>query len=188
MSEVSSLDLVSLTASITESYVSNNTIETAEVANLITAIHGALDKVGSPVPEPEAEPVPAVSVRASVKADHLVCLECGKKLKMIKRHLKTDHGESPEEYRTKFGLSRDYPMVASAYADQRRTLAKAIGLGRASRAVAEAVAAPVKKAAAKGRKTLGIVAAKAAAVAHLEGEKPAPAKRGRPRKAAVTKV
>lgn len=144
--------------------------------------------MGGPAPEPEAEPVPAVSVRASVKPDHLVCLECGKKLKMIKRHLKTDHGESPEEYRAKFGLSRDYPMVASAYADQRRTLAKAIGLGRAPRPVADAMTAPVKKAAVKGRKTLGIVAAKTAAVAHLEGNKPVPAKRGRPRKVAVTKA
>jgi predicted transcriptional regulator len=143
VSEASSLDLVSLTASITESYVGNNHIGTTEVGNLIAAIHGALEKAGAPAPEPEAGPTPAVSVRASVKPDHLVCLECGKKLKMIKRHLKTDHGESPEEYRAKFGLPRDYPMVASAYADQRRTLAKAIGLGRATRTVAEVVTAPL---------------------------------------------
>jgi predicted transcriptional regulator len=186
VSETSNLDLVNLTAEITANYVGNNKIGTDDVGGLITAIFRALEAAGSPTPEPEAAPSPFVSVRASIKPDYIVCLECGGKQKMLKRHLMTAHSLSPTEYRDKWRLPRNYPLVASNYADQRRTLAKESGLGRGGRKAVEAIVEPVKNAAARGRKTLGIAAAKAATVAHLEGDKPAtPAKRGpgRPKKA-----
>jgi predicted transcriptional regulator len=186
VSETSNLDLVNLTAEITANYVGNNAIDAGEVGGLIAAIYGALEKAGAPTPEPEAAPSPFVSVRASIKPDYIVCLECGGKQKMLKRHLMTAHGLSPTEYRDKWRLPRDYPLVASNYADQRRTLAKESGLGRGGRKALNAVVEPVKKAAAKGRKTLGIAAAKAAAVAHLEGKEPAPVARGRGRPKKVT--
>jgi predicted transcriptional regulator len=192
VSETSNLDLVNLTAEITANYVGNNKVGLGEIGGLIASIYSVLETVGAPALEPEAAPTPFVSVRASVKPDYIVCLECGGKQKMLKRHLMTAHGLSPTEYREKWRLPRDYPLVASNYADQRRTLAKEIGLGRGSRKAVEAVVEPVKKAAATGRKTLGIFAAKAAAVAHLEGDKPVPvpAKRGpgRPRKVSAPKT
>jgi predicted transcriptional regulator len=117
-----------LTASIVSAFVSANTLPPAELPGLIASTYAALNQLGQPVAEPVPEP--AVSIRASVKPDHLVCLEDGKKLKMLKRYLRVRHGMSPDEYRAKWGLPADYPMVAANYADRRRELAKQIGLGR----------------------------------------------------------
>jgi len=121
--------LITLTSDIVAAHVSNNSVSVDEVPTLIHNVYGALSNLGS-VQQEEAKPEPAVSVRASVKSDHLVCLEDGKKMKMLKRHLMTEHGMTPAEYRARWGLAADYPMVAPDYAEKRRTLAKEIGLGR----------------------------------------------------------
>ena len=122
--------LITHTTDIVVSYVSNNSLGAEEVSSLIRNIYGTLAGLGQPSAAPEARPEPAVSIRSSVKRDHVVCLEDGKKMKMLKRHLMTDHGLTPDEYRARWGLSSDYPMVAPDYADKRRDLAKKIGLGR----------------------------------------------------------
>jgi len=121
--------LITLTSDIVAAHVSNNSVSVDEVPALIQNVYGALAGLGS-APVAEERPEPAVSVRASVKSDHIVCLEDGKKMKMLKRHLMTDHGLTPAEYRTRWGLPADYPMVAPDYAEKRRVLAKEIGLGR----------------------------------------------------------
>ena len=122
--------LITHTTDIVVSYVSNNSLGSEEVSSLIRNIYSTLADLGQQAPAPEARPEPAVSVRSSVKKDHIVCLEDGKKMKMLKRHLMTDHGLTPGEYRTRWGLASDYPMVAPDYAEKRRVLAKQIGLGR----------------------------------------------------------
>lgn len=120
--------LISLTTEIVAAHVSNNMVGVGDVPQLIENVHGALAKLhGSGAAEEKLEP--AVSVRASIKPDYIVCLEDGKKLKMLKRHLMTHYNMTPDEYRQKWGLSPDYPMVAPNYAEQRRQLAKKIGLG-----------------------------------------------------------
>ena len=121
--------LITLTSDIVAAHVSNNSVGVDELPALIKNVYGALSGLGV-APQEEVKPEPAVSVRASVKPDHLVCLEDGKKMKMLKRHLMTDHGLTPAEYRARWGLPADYPMVAPDYAEKRRTLAKQIGLGR----------------------------------------------------------
>jgi predicted transcriptional regulator len=121
--------LITLTSDIVAAHVSNNSVGVDDLAGLIQNVYGALAGLGA-APQAEVKPEPAVSVRASVKNDHIVCLEDGKKMKMLKRHLMTDHGLTPAEYRTRWGLPADYPMVAPDYAEKRRTLAKEIGLGR----------------------------------------------------------
>ena len=123
--------LLALASDIIASHVGNNTVASAELPALIASVYGALAGLGEPVVQVEERPVAAVSLRASVKPDHIVCLEDGKKMKMLKRHLMTHYGMTPDDYRAKWGLAADYPMVAPAYAEQRRDLAKAIGLGRA---------------------------------------------------------
>ena len=122
--------LIALTAEIVSSHVANNSVAVDELPLLIQNVHGALAGLGETEPVEEAPPEPAVSVRASVKPDHIVCLEDGKKMKMLKRHLMTDHGMTPDEYRARWNLPVDYPMVAPNYAETRRELAKKIGLGR----------------------------------------------------------
>ena len=123
--------LITLTADIVSAHVANNTVSIDDVPGLVQAVHGALAGLGAPAAEEEDElPPPAVSIRASVKKDHLVCLEDGKKMKMLKRHLMTEHGMTPGEYRQRWGLAADYPMVAPDYAETRRDLALKIGLGR----------------------------------------------------------
>jgi predicted transcriptional regulator len=122
--------LIMLTADIVAAHVGNNSVAMNDLPILIANIHGALTALGSPNPSlPEARQEPAVSVRASIKLDHIVCLEDGKKMKMLKRYLMTRYQMTPDQYRTKWGLASDYPMVAPNYAEQRRTLAKSIGLG-----------------------------------------------------------
>lgn len=121
--------LITLTSDIVAAHVSNNSVGVDDVPALIRNVYGALSGLGA-APVNEEKPEPAVSIRSSVKNDHLVCLEDGKKMKMLKRHLMTDHGMTPAEYRSRWGLGADYPMVAPDYAEKRRTLAKEIGLGR----------------------------------------------------------
>jgi predicted transcriptional regulator len=121
--------LITLTSDIVAAHVSNNSVAVDDVPALISSIYGALAGLGSAAAV-EERPEPAVSIRASIKPDHIVCLEDGKKMKMLKRHLKTDHGLTPAEYRKRWGLPADYPMVASNYSEKRRELAKKIGLGR----------------------------------------------------------
>lgn len=123
--------LITLTADIVAAHVSNNSVAVSDLPSLISNVHRALAGLSSGIAAPEATPEPAVPVRSSVKRDYIVCLEDGKKLKMLKRHLMTHYGMTPDDYRAKWGLPADYPMVAPAYAEQRRDLAKAIGLGRA---------------------------------------------------------
>jgi predicted transcriptional regulator len=121
--------LLTLTADIVAAHVSNNSVAVNDLPNLIQNVHGALSGISSAASAPEPRPEPKVSIRASVKPDYIVCLEDGKRLKMLKRHLMTHYNMTPEQYRQKWGLSPDYPMVAPNYAEQRRTLAKSIGLG-----------------------------------------------------------
>ncbi|MFM9828719.1 MAG: MucR family transcriptional regulator [Sphingomonas sp.] len=121
--------LITLTADIVAAHVSNNSVAVSDLPILISNVHNALAGLGTPVPEPEVKQEPAVSVRSSIKPDFIVCLEDGKKLKMLKRHLMTHYEMTPEQYRAKWNLPADYPMVAPNYAEQRRTLAKKIGLG-----------------------------------------------------------
>ena len=122
--------LITLTSDIVAAHVSNNSVAVDDVSALITSVYSALSGLGGESQSEEPRPDPAVSVRASVKNDHIVCLEDGKKMKMLKRHLMTEHGMTPDEYRARWGLPGDYPMVAPAYAETRRDLAKKIGLGR----------------------------------------------------------
>ena len=121
--------LITLTADIVAAHVSNNSVSVNDLAQLIQNVHGALAGLSGPSSMPEAKPEPRVPIRSSVKPDFIVCLEDGKKLKMLKRHLMTHYSLTPDQYRAKWGLASDYPMVAPNYAEQRRALAKAIGLG-----------------------------------------------------------
>jgi len=123
--------IVQLTAEIVSAYVSNNNVRREDLAALIGDVHAALARVPGGTPEPEQEPQePAVPVRRSVTPDNIVCLEDGKKFKSLKRHLRTDHNMTPDEYRAKWGLKADYPMVAPNYAQARSDLARSMGLGR----------------------------------------------------------
>jgi predicted transcriptional regulator len=123
--------LITLTADIVAAHVSNNSVAVSDVPTLIGNVHAALAGLSGGTSTPPVALEPAVPVRLSVKKDYIVCLDDGKKLKMLKRHLMTHYGMTPDDYRAKWGLPADYPMVAPAYAEQRRELAKAIGLGRA---------------------------------------------------------
>jgi predicted transcriptional regulator len=121
--------LITLTADIVSAHVSNNSVAVNDLPTLIQNVHTALSALGGSKEEPVTKPEPAVSIRSSIKPDFIVCLEDGKKLKMLKRHLMTHYQMTPDDYRQKWGLSPEYPMVAPNYAEQRRTLAKKIGLG-----------------------------------------------------------
>jgi predicted transcriptional regulator len=122
--------LITLTSDIVAAHVSNNSVAVDDIATLISNVYGALAGLGQVVAPVEVAPEPAVSIRASIKPDHIVCLEDGKKLKMLKRHLMTHYNLTPEQYRARWNLPADYPMVAPNYAEKRRELAKSIGLGR----------------------------------------------------------
>jgi predicted transcriptional regulator len=123
--------LITLTSDIVAAHVSNNPVSVDDVPMLISKVYGALAGLGQAIAPIEEEVLkPAVSVRASVKPDHIVCLEDGVKLKMLKRHLMTHYNMTPEQYRARWNLPADYPMVAPDYAEKRRELAKKIGLGR----------------------------------------------------------
>jgi predicted transcriptional regulator len=172
VSEELTNELLSLTADIVAAHVANNNVATGEVPQLIAQVHAALTGLTEPKKVEEPELQPAVPVRSSVKHDYIVCLEDGKKLKMLKRYLRTNYNMTPEEYRTKWKLPRDYPMVAPAYAEQRRGLAKQIGLGRKK---VEAPAPAAKPARAKAAPKADAVTTPAKV----------PAKRGRKPKAAA---
>ncbi|MBO9580199.1 MAG: MucR family transcriptional regulator [Sphingobium sp.] len=125
--------LITLTSDIVAAHVSNNSVAVSDLPLLIQNVYGALSGLRNVATPPQPKPEPAVSIRSSIKPDHIVCLEDGKKLKMLKRHLMTHYRMTPDEYRAKWGLPADYPMVAPNYADQRRALAKKIGLGTTRR-------------------------------------------------------
>ncbi|ACI52927.1 transcriptional regulator, MucR family [Gluconacetobacter diazotrophicus PA1 5] len=125
-----------LTAQIVSAHVSNNTVVADSVPDLIRQVYQALASLGQVAPEPE-KLQPAVPIKRSVFPDYIVCLEDGKKLKMLKRHLQSAYGMTPEQYRERWGLPSDYPMVAPNYAERRSTLAREIGLGRKITAVVE---------------------------------------------------
>lgn len=122
--------LVGLTAQIVSAYVSNNTVTASELPSLISETHAALDRASNRTPEPLREELkPAVPIKRSKTEEHISCLECGKQFKSVKRHLRTHHNLSPEDYREKWQLPHDYPMVAANYAAARSQLAKKMGLG-----------------------------------------------------------
>ena len=121
--------LVTLTADIVAAHVSNNSVAVSDLPVLIQNVHGALAGLGSITVEPEVKQEPAVSVRSSVKPDFIVCLEDGKKLKMLKRHLMTHYQMTPDQYRAKWGLPADYPLVAQSFSDLRSSAARAQRFG-----------------------------------------------------------
>ncbi|MCB2084133.1 MAG: MucR family transcriptional regulator [Sphingomonadaceae bacterium] len=122
--------LITLTSDIVAAHLSNNNVDVDAVPTLITNVYQALAGLGQEAAAEEPRPEPAVAIRSSIKPDYIVCLEDGKKLKMLKRYLRTNYDMTPEEYRARWGLPADYPMVAPNYAERRRELAKKIGLGR----------------------------------------------------------
>jgi predicted transcriptional regulator len=124
--------LVELTADIVAAYVSNHVVPVGDLSNLITDVHSALSNTSSPAPvaAPVEKPKPPVPIKKSIEEDYLICLEDGMKFKSLKRHLMTHYNMTPEEYREKWGLPSDYPMVAPAYAEARSRLAKEMGLGQ----------------------------------------------------------
>ncbi|MEM9009913.1 MAG: MucR family transcriptional regulator [Pseudomonadota bacterium] len=126
-------EILSLTSEIVSSHVANNAVAATELPDLIQQVFVKLADLAVDVPQEEAKPEPKVPIKKSVTDDYIICLEDGKKLKMLKRHLMTAYGMSPEEYRAKWGLKPDYPMVAPSYARKRQELAKKIGLGRKPR-------------------------------------------------------
>jgi len=154
--------LLSLTADIVSAHVANNRIGTGELPTLIHDIHAALQQLAEPAPPKEAEAQkPAVPIRSSIKPDYLVCLEDGKQLTMLKRYLMRTYGMTPADYRAKWRLPADYPMVAPNYAEKRRVLATSIGLGR-KRVEApppEPAAEPAPAPARRGRKPKAVPAA-----------------------------
>ncbi|WP_377848644.1 MucR family transcriptional regulator [Bosea sp. UC22_33] len=134
MSEANA-EIIDLVAHIVSAYVSNNSVPAADLPALIATTHSAIAGLGNePVgPAPAEKQAPAVSIKKSITADFLICLEDGKKFKSLKRHLRTAYDMTPEEYRSKWGLPNDYPMVAPAYAEARSQLAKTMGLGQQRR-------------------------------------------------------
>jgi predicted transcriptional regulator len=126
-------DLLALTTEIVAAHVSNNTVAVGDLPQLINQVYNSLAHIGTVPATPAERPQPAVPIRKSVHPDYIICLEDGKKLKMLKRHLKTAYNMTPEAYRERWGLSADYPMVAPNYARQRSRLAKEIGLGTRAR-------------------------------------------------------
>ena len=127
--------LIELSAKVVSAYVANNSVTMADLPGVIRTVHEALRRAGAAesAPEPQQVLTPAVPIRKSVQPDSITCLDCGKKLKMLKRHIATDHGLTVDEYRTKWNLPSEYPMVAPNYAQQRSELAVKIGLGKGRR-------------------------------------------------------
>ncbi|MEJ1994941.1 MAG: MucR family transcriptional regulator [Limibacillus sp.] len=131
--EVKNNDVLTLTSNIVAAHVSNNSVALSDLPQVIREVYQTLSVLGGAAPAAAEKPTPAVPVKKSITPDYIVCLEDGKKLKMLKRHLRTAYNMSPEEYREKWGLPADYPMVAPSYAKQRSKLAKQIGLGTRGR-------------------------------------------------------
>ena len=128
------MTIEALVADIVSAYVTKNNVSVADLPALIRSVHATLSSLGQPEAEPEPELKPAVSIKKSVTPEYIVCLEDGKRLKMLKRHLRTSYDLSPDEYRAKWGLPSDYPMVAPNYAKARSDLAIKAGLGLGRRA------------------------------------------------------
>ena len=130
--EAAKFNLTNLTAAVVSAYVGKNAVPTADLPSVIATVYSALKlaETGSSTPESKPQKEPAVSIRKSVTPEAIVCLDCGQKFKMLKRHVRTDHGISVDEYRAKWNLPADYPMVAPNYAKQRSELAVKIGLGK----------------------------------------------------------
>ena len=122
--------ILRMTADVAAAYVGNNPVPASQLGELIKTIHASLSGLDTPAASVPGDLVPAVPIKKSVSADHIVCLEDGKRLKMLKRHLRTAYSMTPEQYRAKWGLPPEYPMVAPNYAAQRSAFAKKIGLGR----------------------------------------------------------
>jgi predicted transcriptional regulator len=127
--DIKTSEVLGLTTEIVAAHVSNNTVTMSDLPNLIEQVYRTLSNVGKGAEAQSERPTPAVSLRKSITPEYIICLEDGKKLKMLKRHLKTAYNMTPDEYRERWGLASDYPMVAPNYAKQRSRLAKAIGLG-----------------------------------------------------------
>ena len=126
-------ELLRMTADVVAAYVGNNTLPTTQLTEVINAVYGSLKSLEGQVAQVQPEPLkPAVPIRKSITPEFIICLEDGKKLKMLKRHLRSTYNMTPDEYRTKWGLAPDYPMVAPNYAERRSEFAKKIGLGRAT--------------------------------------------------------
>ncbi len=125
--------LLPMVAEIVAAHLSNNTVTVTEIPRLINEVYAALNSLGQAQSRPAERQEPAIPLKKSVTADYIVCREDGKKLKMLKRHLRTAYGLTPEQYREKWGLPADYPMVAPNYAKKRSTLARQIGLGTGGR-------------------------------------------------------
>ena len=149
MAEDSFDSLLALTADIVSAHVGTNNVSVGDVPTLIQNVHSALTALGMPVAEPVVEQQPAVPIRSSVKADYIVCLEDGKKLKMLKRYLASNFNMTPAEYRAKWKLPADYPMVAPNYSSQRKDLAHKMGLGLKKPPAGTSAAAPSAPAAPK---------------------------------------
>ncbi len=163
MTDSAEVDLTPLTADIVAAYVSHNALSADKLADLIGSVHAALSKASTQPNEPEkVELVPAVSIKKSVTQDYIICLEDGKKFKSLKRHLKSHYDLSPEDYREKWSLPHDYPMVAPAYAAARSNLAKSMGLGQRNSDKVNGAPASAAAPAAKGAKTGGKRGRKAA--------------------------
>lgn len=132
--ELETADIMALTSEIVSSHVSNNSVMANDLPDLIETVFRKLSDLAGGAAEAQAELVPAVPIKKSVTDDYIVCLEDGRKLKMLKRHLSTAYGMTPDDYRAKWGLPPSYPMVAPNYAAKRQALAKQIGLGRKKKA------------------------------------------------------
>jgi predicted transcriptional regulator len=131
--QVTAEDILRMTAEVVSAYLSNNILPAGQISEVIQAVHGSLNALSTGKLDGSSEPPkPAVPIKKSVSPDYIICLEDGKKLKMLKRHLRSTYNMTPDEYRVKWGLPSDYPMVAPNYAKQRSDFAKKIGLGRNS--------------------------------------------------------
>ena len=148
-------DLLRMTTDVVTAYVGNNTVAPSELAEVIRTVHASLRQAQSGGDDAAAPPKPAVSIKKSITPDYLICLEDGRELKMLKRHLRTTYNLTPDEYRAKWGLDPDYPMVAPNYARRRSEFAKQIGLGQKRRKAdpAEGGAAPPESGATEGGAT-----------------------------------
>ena len=165
---LASSNYIELAADIVSAYVSNNSVPSGDLPALINDVHGALLRVAGGISNAAAEaPKPAVPIKKSVTPDYIICLDNGKKFKSLKRHLRTDHNLSPEDYRSKWGLPRDYPMVAANYAASRSELATKMGLGRGRQALSDEGFIPAQIEAALGQLPLKEFASAGEVRSHL---------------------
>jgi len=165
-----------LTTQIVVSYVRHHTLGPDQLSDLITSVHRAIGQLGQP-PEPDEVLTPAVSVRRSVHRDYVICLECGYRGKTLRRHISTRHGLNRDEYLRRWGLRSDHPLTAPAYSERRSTLAKSLGLGRKSIALAATAPAPALTDAKARRTRKSRPASKSVGAATETAERPTPARK-----------